>query len=127
MVEAAPSNLSSEEPANYPNWQLGRNMGSLILAQGVLPLLVGLSIYWFSSVGVPAEFDACKAEIRTLEANLIESKGSIPNEEHRLIDPWGHAYQYLNPGKHNANGYDIYSMGLDGVDGSDDDIGNWTP
>ncbi len=125
MVEATPSNLSSEEPANYPNWQLGRNMGSLILAQCVLPLLVGFAIYWFSGVGFPAEFDACKAEIRTLEANLIESKGSIPNEENRLIDPWGHAYQYRNPGKHNANGYDIYSMGLDGVVGTDDDIGNW--
>ena len=37
-------------------------------------------------------------------------------------DPWGHPYQYLNPGQHGA--IDIYSLGPDGRP-SDDDIGNW--
>jgi general secretion pathway protein G len=40
-------------------------------------------------------------------------------------DPWGNPYQYANPGTHNKNGYDIWSMGPDGQDGTADDIGNW--
>jgi type II secretion system protein G len=44
-------------------------------------------------------------------------------------DPWGHEYVYRFPGVHNPNGYDLYSLGPDGVSktgGNDrDDIGNW--
>jgi general secretion pathway protein G len=41
------------------------------------------------------------------------------------IDPWGHKYIYEYPGKHNPNGYDLFSAGPDGKPGTDDDIGNW--
>jgi general secretion pathway protein G len=41
------------------------------------------------------------------------------------LDPWGNAYTYEYPGKHNVNGYDIMSMGPDGRAGTDDDITNW--
>ena len=41
------------------------------------------------------------------------------------LDPWGHAYIYECPGKHNPTGYDLMSMGFDGRAGSDDDITNW--
>ncbi len=40
-------------------------------------------------------------------------------------DPWGNEYQYLSQGKKNANGYDLWSNGPDGQNGTDDDIGNW--
>ncbi|MGH7952451.1 MAG: type II secretion system major pseudopilin GspG [Limisphaerales bacterium] len=42
------------------------------------------------------------------------------------LDPWGHPYLYSFPGKHNSNGYDLWSAGPDGKSGTDDDIGNWT-
>lgn len=38
-------------------------------------------------------------------------------------DPWGNQYQLLSPGQ-NAR-YDIFSMGLDGQPGTEDDIGTW--
>ncbi|MBI5554407.1 MAG: type II secretion system major pseudopilin GspG [Elusimicrobia bacterium] len=41
------------------------------------------------------------------------------------LDPWGNAYVYNAPGKHN-NDYDLYSFGLNGVEGGEDDLGNWT-
>lgn len=41
----------------------------------------------------------------------------IPN------DPWGNEYQLLNPGEHGK--LDIFSMGPDGQQGTEDDIGNW--
>ncbi len=40
-------------------------------------------------------------------------------------DPWGRDYVYICPGKHNPNGYDIYTKGKDGIDGTEDDRGNW--
>ena len=41
------------------------------------------------------------------------------------VDWWGHNYIYEYPGKHNPNGYDLFSAGPDGKPGTDDDIGNW--
>ena len=46
-------------------------------------------------------------------------------EESALTDQWGQPYQYSNPGKHNAQGYDIFSKGPDMKEDTDDDIGNW--
>ncbi len=40
-------------------------------------------------------------------------------------DPWGNAYIFECPGKHNERGYDLMSMGPDGRVGGDDDITNW--
>jgi general secretion pathway protein G len=41
------------------------------------------------------------------------------------VDPWGHKYIYECPGKHNTNGYDLFSAGPDGNAGTEDDIGSW--
>lgn len=41
-------------------------------------------------------------------------------------DPWGHRYEYLNPGLHGE--IDVFSFGADGRpggSGSDADIGSW--
>ena len=40
-------------------------------------------------------------------------------------DPWDHPYQYEYPGSHEEDAPDIWSWGPDGIDGTDDDIGNW--
>ncbi len=133
----------------------GFTLMEMILVLAIISLLVGLGIYSLTNVGATAEMGAAKANIRTLETNLIRYKtmaGYLPSqaqglealvkrpsgnpaprmwvqcmEPSGLMDPWGHPYQYRNPGKRKTNGYDIYSMGLDGVDGSEDDIGNWDP
>ena len=42
------------------------------------------------------------------------------------VDPWGNPYIYYYPGKHSANSYDLLSVGPDGKEGTDDDIGNWS-
>jgi len=38
-------------------------------------------------------------------------------------DPWGNDYQLMSPGEHGK--IDVFSMGLDGEAGNDDDVGNW--
>ena len=42
-----------------------------------------------------------------------------------LVDPWGREYQYVSPGVHNKDEYDLFSYGPDGIE-SDDDIVNWS-
>jgi general secretion pathway protein G len=42
-----------------------------------------------------------------------------------LIDPWDNPYKYDAKGKKNQGGYDVWSTGQDGQDGTKDDIGNW--
>jgi general secretion pathway protein G len=43
-------------------------------------------------------------------------------------DPWGKPYIFVAPGEHNADSYDLYSLGKDGKEGgsgSDADVKNW--
>jgi general secretion pathway protein G len=43
-------------------------------------------------------------------------------------DAWNSEYQYLFPGKQNAGGFDLWSLGADGKPGGlgfDSDLGNW--
>jgi general secretion pathway protein G len=40
-------------------------------------------------------------------------------------DPWGNNYLYYYPGRHNTAFYDLLSIGADGKEGTEDDIGNW--
>ena len=56
--------------------------------------------------------------------NASNWRGPYLNSEIPL-DPWGNAYLYECPGKHNPSSYDILSMGPDGRAGGDDDIANW--
>ncbi len=41
------------------------------------------------------------------------------------LDPWSNPYRYEYPGKYLVDEPDIWSYGPDGVDGTEDDIGNW--
>jgi general secretion pathway protein G len=59
---------------------------------------------------------------------LLSKPGSASNWngpylERKPIDPWGRDYKYKSPGEHN-NDYDLYSLGKDGVESSDD-VTNW--
>ena len=47
-------------------------------------------------------------------ANWFQRLRSVP------LDPWKQPYQYLSPGERNHEGFDLYSLGLDGVKSSDD-------
>lgn len=125
----------------------------MLLVLGIIALLVGMGTYMMRNVLGDAELGKAKADIKTFEASLIRYKtrgGMYPTtsqglkalvekptdgpqpssyqpllREQALIDPWRNPYQYRSPGKHNPATYDVFSMGLDGKEGTDDDIGNW--
>lgn len=41
-------------------------------------------------------------------------------------DPWGNPYIYVYPGEKNKKKPDIRSKGPDGIENTEDDVGNWT-
>lgn len=126
----------------------------MILVLGIIALLVGMGVVMMDNVLGDAEEGRAKGDISTFESSLIryKTKGGIyptteqglealvtkPSDgpqprsyksliksEKSLIDPWGNPYQYRRPGKQNPDTYDVYSLGPDGQDGTEDDIGNW--
>lgn len=61
-----------------------------------------------------------KPETDPIPGNWKACLDRVPN------DPWGHPYQYANPGQHGE--IDVWSLGADGKpggEGNDADIGNW--
>jgi len=40
-------------------------------------------------------------------------------------DPWGQEYKYRFPAQKSKKPYDVWSLGADGQDGTEDDMGNW--
>ena len=127
----------------------GFTLMEMILVLAIIGILVGLGIFAMKGVVGDAEIGKATADIRTMETNIVRYRtmaGFVPTQQQglealskkpsgnppprswrqlmdpsALLDPWGHPYQYRNPGKKNPSGYDIYSMGPDGQDGTADD------
>jgi general secretion pathway protein G len=55
----------------------------------------------------------------------MASKWGGPYMDKIAKDPWERDFQYVSPGKHNVDSFDVWSNGPDGQDGTADDIGNW--
>jgi len=68
-----------------------------------------------------------------LQALIAQPSGAaLPNWKGPYLDPpvirkdpWGRDYIYRYPGQKIPNGYDLFSVGPNGIEGDDDDIGNW--
>lgn len=64
-------------------------------------------------------------------ADLVELPRDVKNWHGPYLervpqDPWGNIYVYQYPGKRNSSSYDLYSVGPDGKEGTEDDVGNWS-
>ena len=60
---------------------------------------------------------------------LVTNPGNAPRWRQYMTalpkDPWGNDYKYLNPGTHNGSEFDVYSVGPDKREGTEDDVGSW--
>jgi general secretion pathway protein G len=85
-----------------------------------------LEIYYLDVGQYPTSASGLEA-LRRLPADLENPAkwGPLPYMQKIPLDPWDRPYQYMYPGKINTDSYDIWSFGPDGVDGTEDDIGNW--
>lgn len=59
------------------------------------------------------------------EADAAKWAGPYIKDPNSIKDAWGREIQYKSPGEYNKETYDLWSMGKDGQDGSEDDIANW--
>lgn len=51
--------------------------------------------------------------------------GPYINDLDKLKDPWRNELRYKYPGDVNDTGYDLYSVGPDGEEGTEDDVANY--
>lgn len=86
---------------------------------------MALKLYELDNGSFPTTGSGLNALIAQPSAGTQTSNWNGPYLEKPPIDPWGNAYQFRSPGSHNTSGYDLYSMGKDGMAGTDDDVGNW--
>ncbi len=131
----------------------GFTLMEMILVLAIISLLLGAGVFTMVGVVEDAKLSRAEADLETLEANLVRyqtmalrfptteqglmslvnrpSVEPIPRkwtkkmEESALLDPWGKPYNYANPGARNPTGFDLWSVGPDGTNATEDDIGNW--
>ena len=84
-------------------------------------IATGLKLYELDNGEFPSTSDGLNA-LMTKPSSAPNWKG--PYLEKKPVDPWGREYKYKSPGEHRTNDYDLYSLGRDGVEGTDDVV-NW--
>ncbi len=132
----------------------GFTLIELVLVLTILALLMGAAITMLNRGGIVegAQEDRIKGDVQTLSTALdAYSYGAgryptteqglealmdkptaapVPDRWHRYLnevptDPWKQPYKYRYPAQKSKDPYDVWSVGKDGVDGNEDDIGNW--
>ena len=104
-------------------------------------LLVALTMPLAAAAGSLKHLSAVD-EIQELDERLnawYHARGRFPTNDEGLhavvrsigdsitTDPWGQAYQYRHPAQHSRRTFEIWSVGVDGVDeqGQGDDLSSW--
>ena len=134
------------------NKQTGFTLLEVMIVIAILGMIAGLVVPNLMGQSDEAKLQSTAIEIRNLESTLDMYKlkgGMYPTTEQGLealvnmpemepvprnypqngylkkvpVDKWGNEYQLVSPGE--MAQYDLFSMGPDGVAGTDDDIGNW--
>jgi general secretion pathway protein G len=86
-----------------------------------------LNVYRTQNGTFPSTDQGLRALLVKPEEDPVPKKWAGPYlSDENLSDPWGFEYQYAYPGEHNVKKKpDIWSVGPDGEEGTEDDIGNW--
>ncbi len=102
----------------------GRSEQARIAAAGAdikANIATALKLYELDNGKFPTTSEGLNA-LLTKQSSAINWNG--PYLEREPIDPWGRQYEYKSPGYNRPQDYDLYSLGLDGQESSDD-ITNW--
>ncbi len=129
----------------------GFTLLEIMLVLGIIAILVSSGIYLLSGnidvakeTRVESDIKTISTQIKTYEMSnyapptteqgllaLVEPPTAAPEPRRwkKLLeelpkDPWNRDYVYRFPGIKNPAGFDLFSLGADGVE-STDDIGNW--
>ena len=108
---------------------IGRPDEARVIAarQDIASLMQALKLYRLDNQRYPTTEQGLQALTAKPAAAPIPPNWKAGGYVERLPrDPWGNAYQYLNPGVHGE--IDVFSLGADGVpggEGNNADIGSW--
>lgn len=129
----------------------GFTLIEVLMVLVILVILGSFAVTIFTGTQQKAKIDQARSQIGLVESaarlyqlhmngypqtldDLIQAPSDATNpnkwggpylEKKVPLDPWENEYMYANPGKNNTTKFDIWSMGPDGMDGTEDDIGNW--
>lgn len=108
---------------------IGRPDEARVIAakQDIASLMQALKLYRLDNQRYPSTEQGLQALVTKPTTEPVPSNWKTGGYVERLPrDPWGHPYQYLNPGVHGE--IDVFSYGGDrapGGDGNNADIGSW--
>lgn len=95
--------------------------------QDIGSIVQALKLYKLDNMRYPATEQGLQALVKKPTTAPIPANWNGNGYLEKLPnDPWGNAFQYLQPGLHGA--VDVISLGADGAaggEGSDTDIGSW--
>jgi general secretion pathway protein G len=92
--------------------------------QDINGLETSLSMYKMDNYKYPNTEQGLEALVEETDIEPLPRRFPNGGYVKRLpADPWGNEYQLLNPGENGD--IDIFSLGPDGEQGTEDDIGNW--
>jgi len=139
--------LTPNMKLNRPTARRSRNAFTLMemmLVLAIIALLIAVGAVTLRNVGEQAEITTAQAQINSIKtviqsyknhnrkypAKLEELVTPPANAKMRksyigedgITDPWGEKFQMRSPGKKSGEAFDIYSMGPDKRDGTEDDV-----
>ncbi len=128
----------------------GFTLLEIVIVMTILAVLGASAIYLLKGNVDVAKIRTAEGDIKTISTQLTVYEGNageLPTTEQGLKvlwekpanveghwvqlmkqepkDPWKRPYHYTRPGTKSGEEFDLWSSGKDGVDGNDDDIGNW--
>ncbi len=120
----------------------GFSLLEMMLVVVIIGLLAGVVMFNFVGQGTTARVATTKAKLRTIKNavdTFIVEKGSVPSSlldltagnspylERVADDSWDNEFVFIPGNSQFANRrYTLYSLGEDGLDGTEDDIDVWT-
>ena len=130
-------------------WQRGFTLIEILLVMTIIAILAAIVIPKMVGRSEQARQTAAHADLSSIKTaldayevdngfypkslqDLIQQPSNArnwhgPYLDNLPVDPWGNPYVYAFPGRHNPNGFDIYSIGPQGKTGNENEyIGNWT-
>ncbi len=138
--------MSIKRTGRCKSSQVGFSLTELMIVIVIIGILLGLV---FSNLNVMGDAQNLKAkkEVGDLKIKLemyradngtfpasgslnalVTNPGNAPRWRQYMKelpkDPWGNDYRYLNPGTH-GDEMEVYSIGPDKRDGTEDDVGSW--
>jgi general secretion pathway protein G len=131
----------------------GYTLVEIMIVLTIIAILAGAAIFGLVGTTDTARIQRVSTDIQTIKTALQAYEllaGNLPSndqglralvarptgepqprswtkqmEDSAILDPWNHPYFYRYPGQKNAGSYDLYSAGPDGLENTEDDIGNW--